>query len=60
MIERQPNRLSIEHCQKALKKNGVTLTDEQVERLREFLYLLAEIEYEHYKKETNSTNRDSD
>ncbi len=53
MIERQSDRLSIEHGQKVLKKKGVALTDEQVEKVRDFLYLLAEIEYEYYQKESN-------
>jgi len=43
-------KLSIEYCQRKLKKNGLNFTDEQVEFIRDFLYLLAEIEYEHYKK----------
>lgn len=43
-------KLSIEYCQNKLKKNGLNFTDKQVEHIRDFLYLLAEIEYEHYKK----------
>jgi hypothetical protein len=46
----EEKKLSIEYCQKKLKKNGLNFSDKQVELIRDFLYLLAEIEYEHYKK----------
>jgi hypothetical protein len=38
-------RLSIEYCRKKLLKKGLNFTDNQVELIRKFLYLLAEIEY---------------
>jgi hypothetical protein len=46
-------KLSIEYCRKKLLKNGLNFTDKQVELIREFLYLLAEIEYQHYKKNSH-------
>lgn len=49
----EEKKLSIKYCQRKLKKKGVNLSDKQVELVRDFLYLLAEIEYEHYKKITH-------
>ncbi len=37
--------LSIEECKKTLNKDGITYTDEQVKEIREFLYILADIDY---------------
>ena len=46
----EEKKFSIEYCQKKLGKKGVNFTGKQVEQIRDFLYLLAEIEYQHYKK----------
>lgn len=53
-------RISIEKCKKALKTTGRNYTDEQLLQIREFLYQLAEIEYNAYirklEHETQSNN----
>jgi len=43
-------KLSIAHCKKVLNKNGYNYTDEQVEKIRDFLYILADIELQNLKK----------
>ncbi len=43
-------KLSIEYCRKILNKNGFNYTDEQVEKIRDFLYILADIELQNLKK----------
>lgn len=38
--------LSIEHCKKILNKGKRKYTDEEVKQIREFLFLLAELQLE--------------
>lgn len=42
--------LSIEECRKTLNKDGITYTDEEVKEIREFLYMLAEIDYKIFRQ----------
>lgn len=42
--------LSLTKCKKILNKNGISYTDEEIIKIREFLYILAEIEYQSYKQ----------
>ena len=42
--------LSLERCKKILNKNGNKYTDEEVEKIREFLYTMAMIEYRRWEK----------
>jgi hypothetical protein len=42
--------LSIERCKEILKENGLKLNDEQVKEVREFLYIIANIENKYYNK----------
>lgn len=42
------NKLSIEKCRKLLG-NNVYYTDEQIEKIRDFLYVLGEIQLQHSK-----------
>jgi len=42
--------ISIEKCKKILNVNGNSYTDEQIIKIREFLYQLAEIEYSQFKE----------
>lgn len=53
--------LSIEECKKTLNKDGIIYTDEEVKEIREFLYILAEIDYKIFqrrmeKERENETN----
>ncbi len=54
---KQVEKVSIEKCRKILNMNGCKYTDKEIEKIREFLYILGEIEYEHYLK--ISTNEKS-
>ncbi len=38
-------KLSLTHCKKVLEQNGNKYTDEQVSRIRDFLYAMATIDY---------------
>jgi hypothetical protein len=42
--------LSHDKCKKILSKNGVKYTDEEVKKIREFLYKLGEISFAEFKK----------
>ena len=42
--------LSIEECKKTLNKDGIIYTDEEVKEIREFLYILADIDYSIYQR----------
>lgn len=57
LLRLEEKKLSIEHCRKKLFKKGLNFTDKQIEVLRDFLYLLAEIEYQHYKKNSHEEER---
>jgi len=52
MSNRKPviEKLSVEHCKNILNKNGFNYSNEQVEKIRDFLYLLADIELQNLKK----------
>lgn len=42
--------LSLDRCESFIKKTNRTVTKEQVKQIRDFLYALATIEYEAFKK----------
>jgi len=45
-------KLSIEHCRKVLERSGKeNLTDEQVERIRDVLYVIADVQINHSIRE---------
>ncbi len=46
-------KVSVEQCKKMLNKNGDNYTDEEVEKIRDFLYILVHIEMEHIKNRIN-------
>lgn len=48
--EQEKNKLSIAYCKKILNKKGRNFSDEQVAKIRDFLYLLASIEYDYFKR----------
>lgn len=51
---RESEKVSIEKCRKILEKHGYNYTDKEIEKIRDFLYILGEIEYEHYLKTYNN------
>jgi hypothetical protein len=42
--------ISIAQCRKILNQNGNNYSDEEIKKIRDFLYFIAEIEYENFKK----------
>lgn len=42
--------LSIEQCKKTLNKGGVMYTDEEIRQIREFLYFIAEMDYNLFRQ----------
>jgi hypothetical protein len=47
---RSLEKVSIGKCKLILEKNGCNYTDKEIEKIRDFLYILGEIEYENYLK----------
>ena len=47
--------LSIEKCKDILKENGLKLDDEQIKEVRDFLYIIANIEHK-YSNKTEENN----
>jgi hypothetical protein len=47
---RDLEKMSIEKCKSILEKHGCNYTDKEIEKIRDFLYILGEIEYQHYLK----------
>jgi len=49
--------LSVELCKNILIKNGLNVTSEEAEKIRDFLYCLGELDYQIQKKtNAKSTN----
>ena len=52
--------LSITESKKILNRNGLNYTDEEINQIREFIYVLAEIDYEifirHLQEEAEKEN----
>ena len=46
-------KVSVEQCKKMLNKNDNNNTDEEVEKIRDFLYVLVHIEMEYIKTKLN-------
>ena len=51
--------LTIEQCKKILNGNGLNLNDEQVERIRDELYIAANICFDHWQKSQMKTNEEN-
>jgi hypothetical protein len=49
--------LSIEECKKTLNKDGIVYTDEEVKEIREFLYILAEIDYNIFQRKIEEEHK---
>jgi len=52
--------LSIEHCRKLLEKYGKKYTDQQIQEIREKLYLFADIQINHTKTSKGDDVADKD
>ncbi|HEY9045790.1 MAG TPA: hypothetical protein VIN08_07825 [Ohtaekwangia sp.] len=57
MKQKQKGKFSIEYCKKILNKSGDNYTDEEVIKIREFLYFIAEMEHKNFleQKQENVT-----
>jgi hypothetical protein len=47
LLKPKDRKVSVEQCKKMLNKNGNNYTDEEVEKIRDFLYVLVHIEMEY-------------
>jgi hypothetical protein len=47
----ESKKFSIERCKKTLNKNGNNYSDEEVKKIRDFLYFIAETEYENFEEQ---------
>ena len=55
----EAGKLSINKCKEILHKNGKKFTDEQVKLIRDFLYVLGEIDYINFQNHIEN-GKDSD
>ncbi len=46
----ETDRLDLATCKEILNANGNNYTDEEILRIRDYLYQLAEIQYRHFKQ----------
>jgi len=49
-------KISILKCRNIFKRYGYNYTDIEIEKIRDFLYILGEIEYGHYLKTFNENS----
>jgi hypothetical protein len=49
LVKENEEKLSLEFCKKILNVNGNDYSDDEVLRIRDYLYQLAEIECRHFK-----------
>jgi hypothetical protein len=47
--------LSVKECKKQLENGGKSYDEKEVEEIRDLLYKLAQIEYEHFKNTNDGT-----
>lgn len=53
--EEDKSRISISKCREILKAEGRNLTDDQILKIRDFMYRLAAIGYEEYRHQQQQT-----
>lgn len=46
----ESKKLSVDYCKKLLKKGGHNYADDQVKKIRDFMYILGEIDYHYFTK----------
>ena len=46
--------LTIDRCEKVLQENGTSMSREDIGKLRDYLYFLAELQVENEKNEKNN------
>ena len=47
----ESKKFSLERCKKTLNKNGNNYSDEEVKKIRDFLYFIAEMEFENFNEQ---------
>ncbi len=50
-MEKEVEKISLSRCKSVLESDGSTYTNEEVLEIREFLYMLAELDYQVYLKQ---------
>lgn len=58
-LKSKKRKISVEECKKMLNKNGNNYTDEEVVKIRDFLYVLVHIEMEYIKTKLNEMSEKS-
>lgn len=53
-------KVSLKKCKSILQSDGSDYTDEEVSQIRDYLYMLAEIEHEAFLKSTSRKANDED
>jgi hypothetical protein len=46
----KPEKISLNKCKSILQKDGSIYSDEEVSQIRDFLYMIAELDYEVFLK----------
>lgn len=49
--------VSLEKCRELMKKHGYAYTDEQLLKIRDFLYQLAAVEFKVYQRKINENEK---
>jgi len=50
-MEKEVEKISLSRCKSVLESDGSKYTDEEVLQIRDFLYMLAELDYQVYLKQ---------
>ena len=50
-MEKEVEKISLSRCKSVLESDGSKYTDEEVLQIRDFLYMLAELDYKVYLKQ---------
>ena len=46
----ESKKLSVDYCKKLLKKGGLDYTTEEIKNIRDFMYIIGEIDYNYFIK----------
>ena len=49
IVPEEKDKISLKECKTVLNQNGNSYTDEEILKIRDYLYKLAAIEVEHFK-----------
>lgn len=55
----ETEKISLKKCKAILQKDGSVYTDEEVSQVRDFLYMLAELDYKVFLKTQNKGGKNA-